>query len=97
MTQAICDDCPAPTACRMTRCCARGRTELTNVGDKGTIDLSNMVDYEVWQPTLELRYIRRETKPGWFVTTLQQRWERLSPCVGSAWHDIPTVTEEEQG
>jgi hypothetical protein len=67
------------------------------LGRGQTITLSNMVDYEVWQPTLELRYIRRETKPGWFVTTLQQRWERLSPCVGSAWHDIPTVTEEEQG
>ena len=64
------------------------------LGRGQTITLTGTVTaYEVWAPTLELRYIRRQEKPGWFVTTLQQRWVEQTGR-GVEWRDIPIVTEQ---
>jgi hypothetical protein len=72
---------------------------MTKVGDTGTIAIGTMTAYEVWAPTLELRYIRRQVKPGWFETTLQQRWIRQGghemSLGGIEWRDVPIATEEQ--
>ncbi|MEY4932311.1 MAG: hypothetical protein RLZZ403_631 [Pseudomonadota bacterium] len=74
---------------------------MTKIGDTGTVVIGTgtMTAYEIWAPTLELRYIRRQAQPGWYVTTLQQRWIRQGghemSLGGIEWRDVPIATEEQ--
>jgi hypothetical protein len=88
------DKCIDPARCdKATGGCVSG------VGQTYTISTGGFRAAEIWAPTMELRYIRRQVKPGWFETTLQQRWIRQSggdmSLGGIQWRDLPIVTENE--